>query len=268
MDLRRCAINSITVPSLTLPHLLTALSGRGIPALAPWRDLIAPYGAVTAGRMIRDAGLSISSLCRGGMFTATDATMRRAAIEDNRRAIEEADELGTDVLVLVCGPVVDRDPDGSRTMIHDGIEAILPYAREAGIRLGIEPLHPMMAADRSAVTSLGEAVDLRAAIDDPALGVIVDLYHVWWEDGLADQICRAAGHILGLHISDWVVPIQGQLSSRGMIGDGVIDIAGVTEQVLAQEYDGFVEVEILSDHWWSQTPEHTLDVIRDRFQQL
>jgi sugar phosphate isomerase/epimerase len=268
MDLRRCAINSITVRSLPLPDLIDAVTRRGIPGIAPWRDLIEPYGAAVAGRMIRDAGLSVSSLCRGGMFTAPNAGSRREAIEDNRRAIDEAYELDAGVLVLVCGPVVGRDPAGSRAMIRDGIEEILPYAREAGVRLGVEPLHPMMAADRSAVTSLREAVDLRTAIGDPALGVIVDVYHVWWEDDLAGQIARAAGHILGFHVSDWVTPIEGQLSSRGMIGDGCIDITGVAEQVFAHGYEGFVEVEILSDHWWRQNPEHTLDVIRDRLQDV
>lgn len=266
MELARCSINSITVRSLALPNLIHEAVQRGIGAIAPWRELIASHGAAAAGQMINDAGLAISSLCRGGMFTGETAQQRRAAIEENRRAIDEAHNLGAEVLVLVCGPVVNNDMRGSRAMVHDGIEAVLDHAQAAGVRLGIEPLHPMMAADRSVITSLREANNLRSALEHSSLGVVVDAYHVWWEHDLEDQLAAAAGHILGFHVSDWVGPIVGQLSSRGMPGDGCIDLPGMRALVDGTGYKGLVEVEVLSDRWWSKDPREVLTMVCDRFQ--
>ncbi|MCB5909517.1 sugar phosphate isomerase/epimerase family protein [Streptomyces pinistramenti] len=268
MELSRCSINSITVRALGLPALLREAGRLGVAGVAPWRELIAPYGAAAAGRMIADAGLGVSGLCRGGMFTASTAAGRRAAVADNLRAIDEARALGADVLVLVCGPVTGRDPGGSRTMIRDGIEAVLDHARAAGVRLGVEPLHPMMAADRSAVTSLREANALRQAIGDPQLGVIVDAYHVWWEHDLEAQIAAAAGHLLGFHVSDWVTPIEGQLSSRGMPGDGCIDLRRMRACVEGAGFRGLAEVEILSDRWWAEEPRAVLDLATERFRDV
>lgn len=266
MELGRCSLNSITVRSLDLPSLIREAVQRKVGAIAPWRELIAPHGADAAGKMITDAGLAISSLCRGGMFTGETAQQRRAAIEENRRAIDEAHELGAEVLVLVCGPVVGSDMRGSRAMVRDGIEAVLDHAHEAGVRLGIEPLHPMMAADRSVITSLREANELRSALEHPSLGVVVDAYHVWWEHDLDRQLAAAAGHVLGFHVSDWVGPIAGQLSSRGMPGDGCIDLPGMRAMVEGTGYTGLVEVEVLSNRWWSTDPREVLTMVCERFQ--
>lgn len=265
MDLSESAVNSATVPSLDLAALVSACVERNIPAISPWRDLIAPHGAAAARRIITDAGLTVAGLCRGGLFTAPTEQSRHAAIEDNLRAIDEAHDLGAPALVLVSGPIIERDPAGSRSMIRTGIESILPHARAAGVALAIEPLHPMMAASRSAVTSLREANDLREAIGEPEVGVVVDVYHVWWEHDLIDQISRAAGHIAGLHVSDWVTPIHNELSSRGMMGDGCIDIPGIRARVRSVGYDGYVEAEVLSEAWWSVPPGEVLDVVRSRF---
>jgi sugar phosphate isomerase/epimerase len=260
-----CSLNTITVRSLGLRAVIDEVLARGVPAIAPWRDLLATVGTDEAARMIRGSGLRVTSLCRGGLFTAPDEAGRRAAIEDNLRAIDEARAIGADCLVLVCGPLVGKDLAGSRAMVRDGIEAILPYATDARMPLGIEALHPMMVADRSVITTLGEALDLADAIGSPSVGVVVDAYNVWWDPQLDAQIRRASGRIVAFQVSDWVVPITGQLESRGMIGDGCIDLPGIARSVRAAGFDGPVEVEILSDRWWSESPALVLDVVLDRF---
>lgn len=265
MDLSRCSLNSITVPSLRLPELVEAAVAHGIPAIAPWRDIIDDTGASKAGRIIRDAGLRVSSLCRGGMFTAEDAAARRAALDDNRRAIEQAQELGAAVLVLVCGPVVGRDLAGSREMVFEGISGIVDEARAANVPLGIEPLHPMMVADRSVITTLGEATSLAERVGDDSVGVVVDAYHVWWDVAIEREIARAGKRILGFHVSDWVLPIMGQLSSRGLMGDGHIDLPRLFANVAAAGYSGDVEVEIISDSLSTQDPQEVVRSVRERF---
>ena len=268
MELTRCSLNSITVRSLALPSLVNEATRRGVGAIAPWRDLIEPHGAAKAGRMIAEAGLEISSLCRGGMFTGETPKDRLVAIEENLRAIDEARDLGAGTLVLVCGPIVGTDMAGSRSMVRDGIEAVADHARDAGVALGIEPLHPMMAADRSVITSLREANELRAALDHPNVGVVVDAYHVWGEHDLEHQLAAAAGHVLGFHVSDWVLPITGQCSSRGMPGDGCIDLRGMRTLVEGTGYAGHVEIEILSDRWWAEDPDVVLTMACERFQRV
>jgi sugar phosphate isomerase/epimerase len=267
MDLLRLSLNSMTVPSLSLDKLIDACLARGIGAIAPWRQLLEEPGVEVASRWIADAGLRMSSLCRGGMFTAPGQAARTLALEDNRRAVEEAAALGADVLVLVCGPVVDKDVTGSYSMVRDGIGALLETARAAGVTLGVEPLHPMMAADRSVITRIDDALNLIAELgDDPALAVIVDAYHVWWDHQLPDQLARAGGRIRGLHVSDWVTPLSGALASgRGMMGDGCIDLPGLCESVGGCGYSGPIEVEILSDHWWNQSATEVLDLVVERF---
>jgi len=266
MDRSLCSLNSATVRCLALPEVVDQALRRGIPSIAPWRDIVQAAGVEAAARLLRGSGLHVSSLVRGGLFTAPDAAGRRAAIDDDRRAIEEAHALGTDTLILVCGGLVGRDLDGSRSMVRDGIEAILPDAIAAGIRLGVEPLHPMMIADRSVITTLGEANDLVDRIGSPQVGVIVDVYHVWWDPTLESQIRRAGPRILGLHVSDWVVPITDQLSSRGMMGDGCIDLPRIAGWVRAAGYAGPAEIEVLSDRWWAQPADTVLDLALERFE--
>jgi len=266
MNLSQCGLSTITVRSLTLPEVIDQAQRREIPVISPWRDIVQAEGVARAGRLVRDSGLKVSSLVRGGMFTAPDASGRRAAVEDNLRALEEAHAIGTDCLVLVCGGLVGRDLPGSRTMVREGIEALVPAATAAGIRLGIEPLHPMMVGSRSVVATLGEANDLVDAIGSPQVGVIVDVYHVWWDADLMAEIERAGRRILGVHVSDWVTPITGELSSRGMMGDGCIDLPAVSAAVRAAGFDGPADIEILSDHWWSLPADTVLDVALERFQ--
>ncbi|HET7398250.1 MAG TPA: sugar phosphate isomerase/epimerase family protein [Intrasporangium sp.] len=268
MDLARLSLNTKTVPTLTLAEVIEHCQRRGIRTVAPWRDTIAPMGAAKAGGMLADAGLGLSSLCRGGMFTAASAAGRQAAVEDNLRAIDDAAALGAPVLVLVCGPVVDRDPRASAGMVEDGIAAVLHHAQDCGVRLGIEPLHPMLAADRSVITRVADAtrvVDRLAA--PPSLGVVVDAYHVWWDLELDESLgAVGGGGVLGFHVSDWASPLTGGLASgRAMMGDGSIDLPALAARVEKSRYAGPVEVEVLSDLWWRMPPDHVLDTVVERF---
>lgn len=258
------SLNTMTVPRLGLEEVVDATTARGIGWIAPWRQLLEGLHPGVAGRMIRDAGLQVSSLCRGGMFTAPTAQARAGALDDNRRAIEEAAELDALCLVLVCGPVVDRDVAGSLAMVQDGIASLVDDARAAGVRLGIEPLHPMMAADRSVVATIADAAWLADEVDAPdAVGVVVDAYHVWWDRHVASVLNGARADVLGLHVSDWVTPLTGELTSgRGMMGDGVIDIPRLVANV---PWEGPVEVEVLSDALWARPADEVLDLAVERF---
>jgi len=211
--------------------------------------------------MIRDHGLRVSGLCRGGMFPAVDAPGRQAAIDDNRRALDEAVALGAECLVLVVGglPSGSRDLAGARRMVADGIAAILEPARAAAMPLAIEPLHPMYAADRACVNTLGQALDLCDALGD-GVGVAVDVYHVWWDPDLEAQIRRAgARRLLAYHICDWLVPTTDLLLDRGMMGDGVIDLPRIRGWMEAAGYRGCHEVEIFSArNWWRRDPDEVL----------
>lgn len=264
MDVARFSLNTMTVPGLGLPEVIDAAVARGIGWIAPWRRLLKDHTLPAAASMIRDAGLSVSSLCRGGMFTAPTAGGRLAALDDNRRALEQAAELGAPCLVLVCGPVVDRDVVGSFSMVRDGIAGLVDDARVAGVRLAIEPLHPMMAADRSVVTTIGDALDLVDDLAAPdAVGIVVDAYHVWWDRHLGELLAQGRADVLGLHVSDWVTPLTGALTAgRGMMGDGVIDLPRLVASV---PWDGPVEVEVLSDDLWARPAHEVLDLAVDRF---
>ncbi len=243
-------------------------AGAGLGWIAPWRDMVEKAGLDATARAIRDAGLSVSSLCRGGMFPAADATDRQAAIDDNRRAVDEAATLGARCLVLVVGglPQGSKDIAGARQMVRDGVAALLPHARAAGVPLAIEPLHPMYAADRACINTLSQALDL-CDMFGAGLGVAVDVYHVWWDPDLEAQIKRAGKErLLGFHVCDWLVPTRDLLLDRGMMGDGVIDIARIRGWVDAAGYDGPIEVEIFSkDNWWRRDPRDVVSVAKERF---
>lgn len=263
MDPTRLSLNTATVPRADLAQVVDLAVRHEIRTVAPWRHLLTDLGAERAGDLLRDAGIAVSSLCRGGLFTHPDAAGRAAAVDENRRAVDEAHAIGAPVLVLVCGPVVGSDVDGSFSMVRDGIGAVLDHARAAGVRLGIEPLHPMMAADRSVVTRLDDAVELVDALGGDGLGVVVDAYHVWWERHLHDLVARLADRVCGLHVSDWVSPLTGGLlSGRGMMGDGHIDLPGLAA---ASGWTGPVEVEVISDTWAERPLDETVATAVDRF---
>lgn len=269
--LARLSLNTATVRPLDAvdgPDLLAmidACARAGIGWIAPWRQQFAQTPVPVAARALRDAGLKVSSLCRGGFFPAADEVARRAAIDDNLRAVDEAAELGTDVLVLVCGGVVGKDIAGSRQMVEDGIAAVLPHAAERGVRLGIEPLHPMFAADRSVITTLAEANAMAERLASPWVGAVVDVYHVWWDPEIAAAIRGAKDHLLGFHVNDWIVPLPDVLAGRGMMGDGVIDLRALREAVEAVGYDGPIEVEIFNQALWARPMDEVLELVKERY---
>ena len=227
-----------------------------------------------AGRRIRDAGLRVSGYCRAGLFPAADAAGLRAAIDETRRAVDEAAALGAECLVILGGgmPPGSKDLALARGQARDGIAAVLPHARAAGVPLAIEPLHPMYAADRCCVSTLKQANDLCDELDpydDGGLGVAIDVYHVFWDPELEQEVKRAgAARIFAFHVCDWLVPTRDLLLDRGMMGDGVIDIPRIRGLVEAAGYAGFVEVEIFSRDWWGRDPDEVLEVMAERYQTL
>lgn len=244
--LERLSLNTATVRGGLL-ETIDACARAGVPWIAPWRQQFEEVPVAAAARAIGAAGLRVSSLCRGGFFPAPTEAERRERIADNVAALDEAAELGAEVLVLVCGGVVGRDLAGSRAMVEDGIAALVGPATERGVRLGIEPLHPMFAADRSVVVTLAQATDIAERVASPAVGVVVDVYHVWWDPRVEDEVARAASRIVGFHVNDWIVPLPDMLNGRGMMGDGVIDLRRLREASDAAGYAGPVEVEIFNE---------------------
>jgi sugar phosphate isomerase/epimerase len=230
-----------------------------------WRHKVPEIGLTETARRLRVAGLRASSLCRGGFFPAASRAERDQRIDDNRRAIDEAAELGAPVLVLVCGPAPDRDIDAARQMVEDGICGVLPYAAERQVQLAIEPLHPMFAGDRSVVVTLAQANGMAGRIASPLVGVAVDVYHVWWDPEVYAQIAAAAGRIFGFHLSDWLVPPPDHVLGRGMMGDGVIELRRLREAVEATGYDGPMEVEIFNQRWWDTPGDEVLAVMKERY---
>jgi sugar phosphate isomerase/epimerase len=221
--------------------------------------------ATGTAALIRSAGLRVSSLCRGGWFSAPTPAERRERIADNRLAIEQAATLGAPVLVIVAGPANGQTLDDARATVLDGLREILPDAERAGITLGIEPLHPMYAAERSVVVTLRQANDMADALLSPATGVVIDAFHVWWDPDLMPQIERARGRIAGFHVSDWPVPLPGILMGRAMMGDGVIELRRLRDAVDAAGYTGPIEVEIFNDQIWANADDALLPLIRRRF---
>lgn len=277
--LRQMSLNTATVRrQADLLGIIEACARHGIPAISPWRDQVSAVGLGQTGRAIRQAGLKLSGYCRGGMFPASGEHLA-AAHDDNRRAVDEAAALGAPCLILVAGGLpqfsrpgspASKDLGAARTMIEDGIGRLLEHARAAGLPLAIEPLHPMYAADRAAVNTLAQALDIAARLDPGqtgALGVAVDIYHVWWDPDLQAGIARAGreGRLLAYHVCDWLVPTQDLLNDRGMMGDGVVDLPHIRAAVEAAGYDGLCEVEIFSERWWSEPIDTVLTTCIERF---
>ncbi|MET0967102.1 MAG: sugar phosphate isomerase/epimerase family protein, partial [Nakamurella sp.] len=245
----------------------------GIPALGVWRDRVAEVGTERAAQMIRDAGVRVSSLCRGGFLTAADPVEQQAAVADNRAAISEAATLGTDSLIMVIGglPDGDRDIAGARQRVADRIADLVPYAREHGVRLVLEPLHPMYCADRAVLSTLGQALDLAAPHPADTVGVVVDTFHVWWDPALAEQITRAGreDRLAAYQVCDWNLPIAADaLLSRGMMGDGHIDFDTIGGWVRDAGYTGDIEVEIFNADIWATDGDQVLATMAQRYVDL
>jgi sugar phosphate isomerase/epimerase len=256
------SLNTATVrKQWTLAQAIEGCARHGIRGIDPWRDQVAEMGLREAARSIRAHGLTVTGLCRGGFLTSPDF------LSDNLRAIEEAQELGAKCLVLVVGGLAKNSKDliSARKQVSDGIAEILPEARKAGVPLAIEPLHPMQAAERACINTLEQALDLCDALGE-GVGVAVDVYHVWWDPKLESQIRRAgAKRLLAYHICDWLVPTTDLLNDRGMMGDGVIDLALIRSWMERAGYSGFHEVEIFSERdWWRRDPDDVLRICKER----
>ncbi|MGW1194320.1 sugar phosphate isomerase/epimerase family protein [Streptomyces sp. NPDC002536] len=266
----RFSINQQTVRQWSLPELVSGCTAAGVRNVGLWREPVQAYGLRAAARLVREAGLAVSSLCRGGFLTAADPAERIAAVDDNRAAIEEAAVLGTGTLVLVCGglPPGSRDLYGARERIADALGELAPYAAAHGVRLAVEPLHPLFASDRSVVSTLRQALDLAERFPAERVGVVADAYHLWWDDTVAGQLARAGegGRIAALQLADWVTPLpEGALLGRGQLGDGAVDLRWFRERTDAAGYAGPVEVEIFSPALWARDGADVLAEVLDRY---
>ncbi len=258
--LNRLCLHTITTRSWALVDAVTAYRSAGVGGITVWRDALAPLGVKESARVLADSGLEVTSLCRGGFFTGVGIEPRQAAIDENKRVIDEAAAIGAPLIVLVCGATPGVPLDTARGQIADGIAAIEPHAKQAGVKLGIEPLHPMYADTRSAVSTLSQANDLVERIGSKQVGVTVDVYHVWWDDRLAGEIQRAgrAGSIFSFHVCDWLSPTSDLLNDRGIMGEGCIDIPGIRRMVESAGFMGMIEVEIFSNRCWALPPDEML----------
>lgn len=271
--LERFSLNQATIRKADLPTAVRVTAEAGIPAIGLWREPIQAHGVEASARAVRDAGLRVSSLCRGGFFTMPEGLERRAAIDDNRRAIDEAATVGAPTLVLVVGglPTGSRDLVGARARVADGLAELVPDARAAGVNLSIEALHPMYASDRAVVSTLEQALDLAAPFDPADVGVVVDTFHLWWDPALAASVARAGreGRIASYQVCDWVTPIAADpLLSRGIPGDGDIDFAAFTALVRDAGYEGDVECEVFRQEVWDRDPAEVTRASADAYLEL
>ncbi|MDF2704038.1 MAG: Xylose isomerase domain protein barrel [Rubrobacteraceae bacterium] len=263
-DFSRLSLNQVTTRRWSLREAVEGCLQAGVPAIALWRDKVAEVGLAEAAHIVRESRLRVTSLHVGGDFPAASEAERRARIDDSRRAIEEAAELGAEVLSLRAGPAPDRDIDTARAMVVKGIEQLIPDAQERGVKLVVEPLHPMFAADRSVVVTLSQANDILDRLDSPQVGLVVDAYHVWWDPDLYDQIEQAAGRIIGFHIDDWK-PNTLPHMSRVMMGDGVIELRRIRTAVDEAGYSGPIEVEIFNETYWNMPGDEVLELMKERY---
>jgi sugar phosphate isomerase/epimerase len=269
-DLSRLCIHTITTKPWSIEVSAEKYSSGGVKGITVWRDALTGRNIRQTGEMLRNYGLSVVSLCRGGFFPSVEKKKREASIDDNRRAIDEAHELGTNLIVLVCGADPLQPLEVSRNQIFDGISAVLPEAEAAGVKLAIEPLHPMYADTRSAINTLCQANDMAEALASPFAGVAVDVYHLWWDPALETEIerCGRNNNLLAFHICDWKSPTADMLNDRGLMGEGCIPIRKIRSWVERAGFNGFIEVEIFSDIYWKQDQEEFLKKIIESYKKF
>jgi sugar phosphate isomerase/epimerase len=253
-DLTRLCIHTITTKPWSIEEAVKNYSAAGVKGITVWRDTLTGRDIKKTGDMLRQSGLNVVSLCRGGFFPSKEQSKRKAAINDNRRAIDEAFMLGTGLIVLVCGADPAQPLEDSRKQIFDGISAVLPDAEAAGVKLAIEPLHPMYADTRSAINTIAQANDMAEKLNSQWVGVAVDVYHLWWDPQLENEIerCGKHNHLLAFHICDWKSPTVDFLNDRGIMGEGCIPLREIRSWVEATGFNGFIEVEIFSNEYWKQ----------------
>lgn len=259
-----CAVNTATFGfQAPLTQVIDEVARAGFGAIAPWRREVEGHNVQALGKQIRDAGLKVTGYCRSTYFPAEMISERTAAIEDNKRAIHDAATLGASQFALVVG--TSSKLNEARQQVSEGIQTLLPTAKALGVKLAVEPLHPVYAADRSCINTIAQGLQLCRDINDPTVGLLIDAYHVWWDPALATSIATAHGHILGFHVSDWLMPISDVLNDRGMMGDGIIELPYIRGLIESAGYDDFVEVEIFStENWWKKPMAETCRVMKER----
>ncbi|MBM7807920.1 sugar phosphate isomerase/epimerase [Geodermatophilus bullaregiensis] len=266
--LDRLSINHKTVEGWALPDFVDGVAAAGLQAIGTWREPVAEYGLDRTAKLVRDAGLRVSSHCRGGFLTAVEPEARAAAVGDNRRAIDEAATLGAESLVMVVGglPAGSRDLAGARERVADALAELAPHAGERGVRLSLEALHPMYCADRAVLSTLAQALDLAAPFPVEQVGVVVDTFHVWWDPEVWRSIERAGERIASFQVCDFLVPIPADvLMARGYMGDGVIDFPPFVAAVEAAGWTGDVEVEIFNTDVWAQPKAQVVETVKQRY---
>ena len=261
----RLSINHYSIRQWSLPELVKGCREAGIKSVGLWRDKINAVGLEKARELLEESGIAVSSLCRGGFFPYSSDQERIKTIAENQRAIDEAAALGSPLLVLVCGGMASPGLERSREMVREGIAGLTPYAQARGVRLGIEPLHPMFTANRSVVATLEQANALADHFPSDTVGVVVDAYHVWWDPNVYREIDRAGSRIFAVHVSDWLVPPPDFLNGRGLMGDGCIDFGKFIAAVNGVGYNGPIEVEIFNEQLWSLAGDEALSLIIKRF---
>lgn len=251
-DLSRLCVHTITTKPWKIEEAAANFAAAGVGGITVWRDALAGRNIRKTGDLLRSHGLKIVSLCRGGFFPSIEKAKRVEAIEENKKAIDEAAELGTDMVVLVCGAEPRQDLNDSRKQIKEAIQTLLPHAESAGVKLAIEPLHPMYADTRSAINTLSQANDMAEEIQSPWVGVAVDVYHLWWDPSLEQEIkrCGKNGNLFAFHICDWNVPTTDMLNDRGLMGEGCINVPLIRSWVEDAGFTAFNEVEIFSNTFW------------------
>jgi sugar phosphate isomerase/epimerase len=267
-DKARLSLNQMTTANWSVAQAVNGCVRHGVPAIALWRHKIQEAGLDTCVRLVRDAGLHVSSVCRGGMFPASTEQERRKNIEDNFRAVDEAAALAADCLVMVVGGCGSIDIKDARKMVADGIAALVPYARERGVRIGLEPLHPMYAADRSVLNTIDQALEMASPYDANEVGIVLDAFHIWWDPHVDELIAQAAGRIYGFHACDWLNPLPDVLRGRGLMGDGVINNRKLRLLVEQGGYTGPIEVEIFNQALWDDDPDIVLIQVIERFEKF
>lgn len=268
MTAGRLSLNQATTRRWATPEVIRGCAEAGIGGIGLWRDAVEQTGAARTARLVRAAGLTVTSLCRGGFFTAADPAAFAAALAGNRRAVEQAAEVGAPVLALVCGglPPGSRDLPAARRQVADGIAALVPHAARHGVRLAIEPMHPMFCSDRSVVSTVAQAAALAAPFPPGQVGIMVDAYHVWWDPAAAAAIAAAGPRVFGYQVSDWVTPLTADvLLARGHVGDGCIDFAALGGALRAAGYQGWTEVEIFNERVWATPGPQTLRTVVERY---
>jgi sugar phosphate isomerase/epimerase len=265
--LARLAIHTATTRPLPLPVACDEYVAIGATGITVWRDALQLLGVEGSAKVIKASGLKPVALCRGGFFVSPDASARAAALDDNRKALDEAAAIGAGMVVLVCGAAKGVPLSEARNQIRGAIEALLPHAEKTGVNLAIEPLHPMYAADRSAVNTLGQANDLVEAIRSPKVGVALDVYHVWWDERLESEIARCARlkGLMAFHVCDYRSPTRDLLNDRGLPGDGVIDIKQIRRWVESAGFSGHIEVEVFSTEYWSMDQRKVLQKLKQSY---